>query len=557
MTQPYWDPDGELRSRADAYLGGASVPPPVTSQAPVGVLAPPQEPTMAPPLDGGVSRPPAEASFPPVMPANALSPGVSEIVQGAIDTKEPASPATREPVSMERDVAAAPGQPVQARPMAVGGVPQNGALYKTYADERGAMAKESSAASDAIQAQMQGLANVSTAQNLMAQRETEIAQSVKADDDAYQAQTEKERGDFAKLDVDPKRLFHNMDTFTKALMLLGAAAGGIQSGIRGGENQFLKQINGMVEQDTAAQSANINNRARNIEMRRGVYRDMVQNHKDETTARFNTNLLKLEAIRGAYEAEVMGARSEVARAQGERGLFQLDRELEKLKVADAQRRAAASAAASSKAFDDKIKLLDASSRAITAQSGRAEAAAKYFDTTGHMPQGYEDANAGAGVPKQVREEVQNLSKEMQAAKVPEGRAAYEQLQRRFPVENAGKDIQGVGPVASWLPDLTPGFLGVGEEGRLNRQTINQLFDVYRHNVTGAGAGTNELDRLRKSALGAQTTPELWAAIDAAKRHHEAVVSNVRQGYSPQANDIYDQRGQSRGTTAPPSLGPRK
>lgn len=309
--------------------------------------------------------------------------------------------------------------------------------------------------------------------------------------------------------IDPNRMFGNASAATKFSMVIGGALGGIVSAWSGGENQFLKTVNGLIERDLNAQQDDYNRQKDYLKSRDTLYGQMRETAGDQRLAALQYRQGMLEQAKTQLQADSdrlgipeIAARNKILVDGVDREQAKLQKEIDAHALQVKQQQATAAAAATQarekQLWDRSMELakLDLEKRKIEGESGK-----KAADSLEKRTQGYGEK---VGKPEFV-----------------EAANALAGLKAQLPADQ-NQGIPGLTPGAEfrdkWLGTTafgspTPTWLGgLSDQERVNRQDWNQFFDKYRVAVTGAGAGEKELAMLKQSFQGARTPAEQRNAI---------------------------------------------
>lgn len=121
--------------------------------------------------------------------------------------------------------------------------------------------------------------------------------------DAELKRLQGEYDEWAKTEVDPKKVFHDANFVEKAMGILGALFGSQAAFSNGGRNPAMEIINRMVDQSIEAQKANLDAKGRKVEGAMNLYQVNLANRLDEEQAWHQTKAMKFEALARSWQAK--------------------------------------------------------------------------------------------------------------------------------------------------------------------------------------------------------------------------------------------------------------
>jgi hypothetical protein len=116
--------------------------------------------------------------------------------------------------------------------------------------------------------------------------------------------------------VDPKHAFHNMSTLSRIGWVLSFLSSGLGSNGGAGVDQVQNQLNKLVEQDMAAQSANIANKRKGLESEKDMLQEQDKMGKDAISDWYFAKNLRFQAVGKQLDAEIAAMGLPAARAAG-------------------------------------------------------------------------------------------------------------------------------------------------------------------------------------------------------------------------------------------------
>jgi hypothetical protein len=191
-----------------------------------------------------------------------------------------------------------------------------------------------------------------------AQQQAMILAQQERDQDAsmrlqtWRDQSMKYADDLRSQKLDPNRYMANQSTGAKMGMIAGGILGGILSAWQGGENQFIKTINGEIDKDIRAQQESYERGKDFLKQRDTVYGQMVQSTGDQRLAAMQVRQSLLESAKMDLEAQAqklgipeIHARAKIAIGAIDREQKNLGMQWDQYALQAAQRQAAAAQAA--------------------------------------------------------------------------------------------------------------------------------------------------------------------------------------------------------------------
>lgn len=521
------------------------------------------------PLFGGPPPPNAHAMPPAVVPPTMPPPTPGRVRQPSpISTEAPAAATFGPPVEAK---GYATSEYAKSRPKGGGGSKvddywgikaEQKRLLGTFDAERDAKGREGAA--EAVRAV--NMADRQAELSRLKEEDAAIAHAERAEADQrftdHMAETERQLDLVRAKKIDPERYLNNR---SPVLTVLGGLFGGIYQGINKlSSNPFLDELNREADRDIAAQREDLANERESVSTRMSLLGQMRSIYKDHELAELQTKNLIYEAAKERIAAEAARDETPIMQARTQQGLTAIDRAQSQLslQIKEAAKREAAAQAAAA---------------AAAARAARKES----FDQTVKLIElGIEDKKASNTVRKDQQAQLQTLGKELSDEKLVNARKTINDLKRKLINPETGeidgsRGIPGVGPGADFRESIAPPLegslgsapmivpraaaaaaLGLSPEERVGRQEWNRLFDSYKVAVTGAGAGVEEIESLRKSFSGAKTPAEQAAAIRLADEMLTERESRIKAGADPDVARYWDQRvGEER--AARPKTTPRK
>lgn len=149
--------------------------------------------------------------------------------------------------------------------------------------------------------------------------------------------------DVASSKIDPNRLFGNADTGTRMALAIGGMFGGIAAAINGGENQFIKTIDGLISRDMQAQQANLTNKRGALEHARGMLGELRQDFGDQRSAElanekaaWTSAVTQMQAQMARTTDPILKARQQQDLIAAQAKLTDLDKRFDELSFVRAQ-----------------------------------------------------------------------------------------------------------------------------------------------------------------------------------------------------------------------------
>lgn len=187
----------------------------------------------------------------------------------------------------------------------------------------------------------------------------------------YREETDKYIDEVSNTKIDPGRIYGNMDLGAKLSVLIGGALGGVLMGAGyTKENEFIKSMDRMIDQDIRAQEANLATKKWRINQRETVYEQMRRQGLDESEARqlytegiYKRALAMADNTAKSWDSKIakennLRLQNEVGLKLGDFNLLRAERAQQEAQkeydaVLAARRAAAAHQAAEQKRFDEK------------------------------------------------------------------------------------------------------------------------------------------------------------------------------------------------------------
>jgi hypothetical protein len=387
-----------------AYFGAA----PTIPAAP-----PPAPPPLDVPLPPGVAPPPPDPALPPAFPPPPPGPPAEpEVPFGPPPPPKPlASPTPKEDAEFEAYKAGLAASPKPSpRPAGGGGGPgklqkdvneANKRLMGVYDDERALAGR----AGD-----VRATHNV-----LAADRHAEIARMQEEDaaiarleessaQETFASQMKEAQDQLAQVreqKIDPMGWKKGKGAGFDFMLILGAVGAGLYQGLRGGENQFLKELNIVIDRNISTQEKNIRLKKDAIGDQLNLLQQQRSIFKDHQVAEMQARNLYYEAAKTHLLEEAERSDVELAKVEAEQKAKAIEKEQSMLQKAiaekalatsQAQAAAAASAAraARKEAIETNLKLLEIGIKNKEADAKLAEHGGKdaqRFVATGQDPEG--------------------------------------------------------------------------------------------------------------------------------------------------------------------------
>jgi hypothetical protein len=216
-------------------------------------------------------------------------------------------------------------------------------FYGTFGAEQGAMQRLATAERAKSEALAAGEAVIgadrvaeSNAREEQAKHEAEIMQG-------YQDETQRQLDDVRSQRVDPNRLYR--DTGSGIIAIIGGVLGGLYQGLNKlDKNPFIEQMNANINRDIALQENALARADKAIDSRRSLLKDMRQTYGDEALAKAQAKNLYYEGIKQQLAAEAATYDSPAIQARADQAINAVGRQQAALKLDEAAKKAAASAA---------------------------------------------------------------------------------------------------------------------------------------------------------------------------------------------------------------------
>lgn len=344
-------------------------------------------------------------------------------------------------------------------------------------------------------------------------RDTAVAQDLaKQKVDMAKANLKQATEDVANSEVNPNRIFHDGGLGAVVIAGIAQAAGAFGAGLTHGPNTAADIIKDAIERDTRAQEANYAKKQWKAGIAKDALSEAVQQYgsipaamsalKVQKLAYVDSKLAIEEAKAKTYEQaqSLANTRAQIA-DDGKKNLLQFDKDV-----------------------NDHVTRTSTGSRTMT----QAEHPAPSVPTN-----------------QTVQAQVQDLSSRLEKAGIPEAKQQVQHTLKNWRVMemDPNKPIEGLG-ISQDVLDALPKGVGrrfMSEAGRENRKNLEQLFLGYRHELTGAGGSDAEMDAMKTAFYGSRTAAELRDTMRAWDERIAAKEQNIRGGYSPEANALYDRR----------------
>lgn len=317
-------------------------------------------------------------------------------------------------------------------------------------------------------------------------------------------------------EIDPGRFWENQSTGGKIFTVLGMVLGSVGQAFNGQPNRAIDVVQGAIEQDLAAQRANLANRRDSLNAERSLYQELKDNAASELEADLAFQRMgladadrQIEALMAGIQAEEYRAQGMAARAEIQQRIAALDAQIagenEQAAAANLQARQRSLGAASR----GPAALIDPNDPTLGLDRSEQVALGRYGDRRGDL----------------VRAEnvVDRLE---QAAR--------------------GGDTPGVGLVGGNLP----GFL-VGEQGREARNAIDEGISSALRARSGAAVTAEELEN-EKRALGfvglngPNGEENFRRGVRNLKREVERTRASVDASVTPRVSAAFEYRNRAAG-----------
>lgn len=317
--------------------------------------------------------------------------------------------------------------------------------------------------------------------------------------------------DAASGNFDPNRTWHEQSNLAVAMAAASQALGAFGAGITHGPNTAADIIRNAIDRDGRAQESDFAKKQWKVGLARDAFADAVQKYGSVPAAMEAQKAQKLayvDSLLATQEAKANTFEQAQAIATTRKSL---------------QEEQKTSLIATEKAIHPSVTRTSSGSTSSTiAEHERAQ-------PSGQTLQG----------------QVQDLSSRLEKAGIPEARQQIQHTVKnwRLAEMDPNKPIEGLG-ISQDVLDKLPGGLGrrfMTSEARENRKNLDQLFLGYRHELTGAGGSDSEMEAMKQAFYGSRTAAELRDTMRSWDDKIAAREQNIRAGYSPEANTLYNQR----------------
>lgn len=593
MADESWGPlSPEEQDRIAAYYGGtpgvnmsvAPAGPPASASS----FAPPQPPPQPPPTPPVDMRTPEEKAiddyYAPyqVQPTGAGmgNPASKDAIVPNPDlpfSPPPVTPTSkpREPVAYARDMASGvPTGPTErdnrefdiykaklessqkaAAPRTGAGGPSklqknvdeaNRHLLGTYDDER-ALALRSGqvkSAHDVMIAERQGeLARLQEDDAWAARAEEADAQGRF---DEQLKQVSQQLDDVRAQKIDPMKWKEGKGIGFDFLMVLGAVGAGMYQAVHGGENQFIKELNTVIDRSISTQEKDIRQQRDAAGDQLNLLGQQRSIYKDHQVAELQARNLFFESAKTKLLEDAAHSDVELEKVESEQKAKAIEREQATLQKAIAERALATAqaqaAAAGAQARAARKEAIETQLKLIEFGLKEKEIEAKNAGKTSEQSQKLGEALAKPELIEAKQTIADIKSKLMKTG--PDGRSEYD-LDRGVPGVGAGADLRsswGMNPIAGPLKNTPP--LGLDNEERIGRQEWMRLALAYKHAVTGAGGSDKEAGIIESAFAGANTPAEQANAVRLADESLARRESRIKAGFdSPTVRQYEDREGE--------------
>lgn len=383
------------------------------------------------------------------------------------------------------------------------------------------------------------------------QQQAALAHQAEIDADANQRlaawrdQSMKMADDLRSQKLDPNRFMRNASTGDQMSFILGGVLGGIMQANQGGENQFMRTLNGLIDRDIMAQQEDYSRGKDQLAARNTIYGQMVQATGDARLAAMQVRQGQLEAAKMDLEATASQYAAPEIRQRAEVAASAIDKELAAthmafdqhgLQVAQQQANAVAAARAAQQRAAvealEKAAKLELERRRVAVDEKKA------------------DNEAGKKQNEDLERRVEGYGKLIGEKERTNTAQAIADLKRALPADQS-EGLPGLGLGAEAKRNIIPGLalvapkmadrIAFSDEEKINRQNWNRLKDSYRVAVTGAGAGPEELKRLEASFEGASTPAEQRNAVRQVEELLSRSERNARGTYGVDAEAEFRRR----------------
>lgn len=405
------------------------------------------------------------------------------------------------------------------------------------------------------QAMYEGLAR---SEEISAQQQQARA-DYEASVDRYRTQLEKDAETTSKEKISPRAYFHGENaTWNTISAAIGLMFGGALAGLQGGSNQFEKTLNHVMDQDLEQQKFALESKAKG----RATYLQGLRQDMDKYGS--------MEGVLAKRRADMWDQVAKEAEAYRTEGGSDQIRSEASAMLKDAQAQASAyrmkaaeyiqkhtvapsgGGTSVNPAFLAYMEQKNPGFQVAWAErveklkkggmnTSDAQAAALYGDaSTDEMRRDMAKFAAESSQKRQgqLEEATQDISKREVAAGIPARQQALSRLSAVLNTREPGEENPaGVGVIKQYVPSIL-----LSEQGRVNRQEITRGINDYIHNVTGATATPQEMDRLMAAYEGAiHGGRGLEQTLQAMTADFIATRNAIAAGHGSQAVQEYEAR----------------
>jgi hypothetical protein len=396
-------------------------------------------------------EPPPETTKPPAMiapvpsdaaPMFSLPPDVAARAEKQNAVANVNGPVTQAPAgapSMKQEVfAKPPAQPQMGIAPGFGarggggGTPANpfAKYYESLEAQKGAMGDVARAESQMVDDQgiaagLKGQTYGQQVADTMAKANERDAQAARA-----AAQIDEASKKAADMKEDPDHFWNNQGFADKSRLILASALGGFVSGYRGGPNQALNHINGMIDRDIAAQRKNIEQAHGRVADMKGSLAEMYRRFGNMEQAEAGARILHLQQLDAEAQEHGAAAKSDLVRANADLASRQFQSEIEKQKAALAAKAGSGPdmRAAVVKRMQELRDKAASNGVDMPVDEARNQAMAEIFGVTGAQQQGYAKAPSGEAAPQVPDAPQMSFGEAVQSYLMPGSEAGLKRLE---------------------------------------------------------------------------------------------------------------------------------
>lgn len=333
---------------------------------------------------------------------------------------------------------------------------------------------------------------------------------------AYQKQMDKFHtltDEFQKMQAeDPRQdVFAIPGTAGRVLGYIGIALGQGLAAMNGGPNQVLANINGVIDQNIAAQREKMAKAKGNIDIQNNVLGKLDAQLGDQRQADAAYRAMMLDSVATKAKSLALGPDGSVRAG--------IATKLQGVVEGISKERA--------KVSEDQAKL-----------------AADHVERTDKMTKPLVLGGGGGGMepPKHVQEDAREYSKRLEASGIPSAASKLEDIDRE--IGDAKGSIKGVGPVADAIYAQSPLLYKsvYGDEAAAARGAFARHKNEVVHALSGAATGKDEMDRYMEGIRVVNDEASLRRFIGSTKQDLYYRQRNIEAGHGEKAVDLYKKRG---------------